>query len=217
MRVTAASTIWICAGPKGRTTADSAKKCLAEYIEKYGKRGNIRLYENIDNGEFLTFTMGCKSYKGTVKEVAEKIVTGSVVKADAGIPGFKPGQKVLVDLGHGKTAQGVITKSKGTEPNPAGWVSVVVPKVGETRVPVSYVTTAGVVTAADELPARVAGQIIGDLKRIRSTVAAWRGKMPADEYKLFVTYESDVGDYIAKKYIPKMSKEYQEKAKGLKG
>ena len=67
------------------------------------------------------------------------------------------------------------------------------------------------VTAAGELPDRVASIIFGDLKRIRSTIASWQGKMKPEEYKLFVEYEKSIAKHVRDKFVPKMSKEYREK------
>lgn len=84
----------------------------------------------------------------------------------------------------------------------------------------SYVeATAGVVTAAPTpLPDRVSYQIIGDLKRIRSTVKSWKekGKMTPDELKEFVAYETKVGNFIAKEFLPRMSETAKAKLKELK-
>lgn len=78
-------------------------------------------------------------------------------------------------------------------------------------------TTASAVTAADApISDRVAGQIIGDLKRIRSTVRSWKGKMDESDYRVFVEYETAVGNFIAKNFKPRMSKASQAKLKGMK-
>lgn len=77
-------------------------------------------------------------------------------------------------------------------------------------------TTDDVVIAAEPLSDRVSGQIIGDLKRIRSTVRSWKGKMDPAEYRDFVDYETQVGNFIAKTFAPRMSKASKAKLKGMK-
>lgn len=67
------ASIWIVRGPKGRTQNECPKTALAEYVKLYGSRGNITVSENKREGDFLAFTAGCKSFKGTVKEVMPKL------------------------------------------------------------------------------------------------------------------------------------------------
>ena len=72
-----------------------------------------------------------------------------------------------------------------------------------------------VVTAADTLSDRVASIIYGDVKRIKSTIAAWKGKMKPEEYKEFVKYEESLVKFIAKTYLSQMSEAYQKKVKAI--
>lgn len=74
------------------------------------------------------------------------------------------------------------------------------------------------VTAADTddtISDRVASIIYGDIKRIKSTIAAWKGKMKPEEYKEFVKYEESLVKFIAKTYLPKVSETYQKKIKAI--
>ena len=65
--------VWIVKGPKGRTQNQCPKTALAEYVKLYGSRGNISVAENKREGDFLVFSRGCKSFRGTVKEIAPQL------------------------------------------------------------------------------------------------------------------------------------------------
>lgn len=75
--------------------------------------------------------------------------------------------------------------------------------------------SSAVVTAADTISDRVASIIYGDVKRIKSTIAAWKGKMKPEEYKEFVKYEESLVKFIAKTYLPQMSEAYQKKVRAI--
>lgn len=80
---------------------------------------------------------------------------------------------------------------------------------------ITAASTRTVVTAADTIPDRVASIIYGDVKRIKSTIAAWKGKMKPEEYKEFVKYEESLVKFIAKTYLSQMSEAYQKKVKAI--
>jgi len=68
-----------------------------------------------------------------------------------------------------------------------------------------------VVRAADTMTDRAASIVFGDLKRIRSTIASWQGKMKPEEYKEFVEYEKSVAKFIKDKFVPKLPQTYKDK------
>jgi hypothetical protein len=70
---TASDSVWIVKGPKGRVSNKCPKTALAEYVKLYGSRGNISVAENKREGDFLVFMCGCKSFRGTVKEIAPQL------------------------------------------------------------------------------------------------------------------------------------------------
>jgi hypothetical protein len=87
---------------------------------------------------------------------------------------------------------------------------------------VESVTRAGSATASyvavaesDELSDRVASIVYGDLKRIKSTIAAWKGKMTPEQYEEFEAYQNSVAKFIATTYVKRMSKAYQAKTNSI--
>ena len=79
------------------------------------------------------------------------------------------------------------------------------------------VATASYVAVAesDELSDRVASIVYGDLKRIKSTIAAWKGKMTPEQYEEFEAYQNSVAKFIATTYVKRMSKVYQAKTNSI--
>jgi hypothetical protein len=75
--------------------------------------------------------------------------------------------------------------------------------------------TQHVAVAGDTLSDRVASIVYGDLKRIKSTIAAWKGKMPEADYKEFVEYQKGVAKFIAQTFVPKLSEAYKAKVKSV--
>ena len=73
------------------------------------------------------------------------------------------------------------------------------------------VVHASTVTAADVLSDRVASIVFGDIKRIRSTIASWQGKMKPNEYKEFVDYEKSVAKFIKDKFVQRLPQTYKDK------
>jgi len=71
------------------------------------------------------------------------------------------------------------------------------------------------VTADGELSDRASSIIFGDLKRIRSTIASWQGKMKPEEYKEFVAYQKAIAKFIKDHYVPKLSATYKDKVSKL--
>jgi hypothetical protein len=76
-------------------------------------------------------------------------------------------------------------------------------------------STETIVTAADKVSDRVASIVYGDIKRIKSTIAAWKGKMPEDQYKEFEKYQNFVAKAILKQYLPLVSDEYAKKIRAI--
>ncbi len=72
-----------------------------------------------------------------------------------------------------------------------------------------------VVVADEVISDRVASIIFGDVKRIRSTIASWKGKMKDNEYKEFVEYQKSLAKFIRDNYLGKLPQQYKDKISKL--
>lgn len=80
----------------------------------------------------------------------------------------------------------------------------------------SKTAQASVAVAEDSsVPNKVAGQIYGDAKAIAAKLKSWKKSMSADEYKVYETYQKSQLKNILTQWLPKLSKEYQEKIKAI--
>lgn len=151
----ASEKLWVAKSPKGGNVTDAvASKALEKYMEAFGKRGNLSLYEAEHSNGMLTFTRGCRMFKGSLKEIiaqlqAEAIAASEVIAEDVTVPN------------------------------------------------------------------KVAGQIYGDIKAISSKLKSWKKSMTSDEYKLYESYQKSVLKAVMAEWVPKLSKEYQEKIKSI--
>ncbi len=230
---------WIAKSDKGSVQDDSPEEAVTKFGKNYGTRGNLSLSENIRENGMLVFKRGCRSTKGKFKDVLKQAqewdsgeVTASINKAL-----FKHGDlvwhRVLGNMGLDLNENEIqlvqdlyyseASKDENRPDNQADerkYMMAFVEKNVKRLHKLTgkkYSAAASTKVTADSAPLsdRVSSIVFGDVKRIRSTIASWKGKMPKEQYDEFVTYQKDIARFIKEKYVPRLSETYRKKLSEL--